>query len=137
MFSNFGRTLVLLRELQGKSQAKLAREAGIGKSQLSKYETGKELPKLESLAKVLSALGIGLLDLFSTLEVVDRRDKSLHEKMDHPLDWMRPRPEFQSDLLSEETCATFNQIFSDLLTLHQRVLGELLRLASRPQKGEP
>ena len=61
MFANLGRTLSLLQELRGKSQARVAREAGIGKSQLSKYENGKELPKLDSLEKVLNALEVGVL----------------------------------------------------------------------------
>ena len=73
MFRNLGRSLTLLREMRGKSQAQVAREAGIGKSQLSKYESGKELPKLDSLEKVLTALDLGPVDLFSTLEMVDRR----------------------------------------------------------------
>ena len=37
----------------------MARLAGIGKSQLSKYESGKELPKLDSLEKVLLVLNVG------------------------------------------------------------------------------
>ena len=53
MFERLGLCLRTFRELSGKSQASVAREAGIGKSQLSKYENGKELPKLDSLGKVL------------------------------------------------------------------------------------
>ena len=48
MFANLGMTLSLLREIRGKSQSRVAREARIGKSQLSKYENGRELPKLDS-----------------------------------------------------------------------------------------
>ena len=40
MFRNLGTTIRLLRELRGYSQAALARRAGMGKSQLSKYEQG-------------------------------------------------------------------------------------------------
>src|SRR5262245_66080811 len=77
MFANLGRTLGLLRELRGKSQARVAREAGIGKSQLSKYENGKELPKLDSLEKVLNALGVGHFEFFYTLYLVDERAAGL------------------------------------------------------------
>jgi transcriptional regulator with XRE-family HTH domain len=77
MFLNLGRTLSLLRELRGKSQARVAREAGIGKSQLSKYENGKELPKLDSLEKVLNALKVGYFEFFYTLYLVDRRAADL------------------------------------------------------------
>src|SRR5947208_15554846 len=77
MFVNLGRTLSLLRELRGKSQARVAREAGIGKSQLSKDQNGKELPKLDSLEKVLNALKVGYYEFFYTLHVVDRRAAAL------------------------------------------------------------
>jgi transcriptional regulator with XRE-family HTH domain len=64
MFEHVGLALRVLRELKGVSQAGLARQAGLGKSQLSKYENGKDLPKLDSLAKVLSALEAEPLALF-------------------------------------------------------------------------
>jgi transcriptional regulator with XRE-family HTH domain len=72
MFHNFGRTLVRLRVRAGKSQAAIARAAGMGKSQLSKYENSKELPKLESLERVLVAMGVGYFEFFRMLDVVDR-----------------------------------------------------------------
>src|SRR5436309_12561490 len=77
MFTNLGRTLGLLRELRGKSQARVAREAGIGKSQLSKYENGKELPKLDSREKVLNALDVGHVEFFYTLYLLDDRAAEL------------------------------------------------------------
>jgi transcriptional regulator with XRE-family HTH domain len=81
-FGNLGRTLSLLRDLRGKSQAELARSAGVGKSQLSKYENGKELPRLDSLERVLVALGIGYVEFFQTLALIDRRVRTLgHEQM--------------------------------------------------------
>jgi transcriptional regulator with XRE-family HTH domain len=80
MFDNLGPTLILLREILGKSQAAVAREAKIGKSQLSKYENGKELPKLDSLGRVLGALGIGQCDFFNTLELVNRRASDFNQE---------------------------------------------------------
>lgn len=64
MFEHLGLSLMVMRELKGVSQAELARRAGIGKSQLSKYENGKELPKLDSLQKVLEALEADSLAFF-------------------------------------------------------------------------
>jgi len=77
MFQNFGRTLVRLRVRAGKSQAAVARAAGMGKSQLSKYENSKELPKLESLERVLVALDVGYFDFFWALDVVDRGEPAV------------------------------------------------------------
>ncbi len=134
MFANLGLTLILLRELLGKSQAQVARAARVGKSQLSKYENGKELPKLESLERVLSALGIGPLELFSTLEMVDRRAAGLEKKPEDPLDWLSLGTGFQSGVLAESTTAGFNQVIADLLALHRLVVGETVRRVHR--KGE-
>ena len=66
LFAELGRTLRDLREAAGLTQAALARKAGVGKSQMSKYEQGKELPKLETLEKLLTALGTDPLTLFYT-----------------------------------------------------------------------
>jgi transcriptional regulator with XRE-family HTH domain len=77
MFANLGRTLSLLRELRGKSQSRVAREARIGKSQLSKYENGKELPKLDSLEKILRVLKVDMFEFFYTLYLVDGRASAL------------------------------------------------------------
>jgi DNA-binding XRE family transcriptional regulator len=71
MFENLGPALGLLRELRRHSQAEVARRAGIGKSQLSKYENGKELPKLDSLEKVLNVLGVEAVALFAVVAVID------------------------------------------------------------------
>ncbi|HBL29247.1 MAG TPA: hypothetical protein DD490_20645 [Acidobacteria bacterium] len=64
MFAKLGKALRELRESAGLSQAKLAHKAGVGKSQLSKYEAGRELPRLETLARVLRALDLEPLPLF-------------------------------------------------------------------------
>jgi transcriptional regulator with XRE-family HTH domain len=86
-FANLGRALFLLRDLRRVSQAALARSAGIGKSQLSKYENGRELPKLDSLGKLLAKLGVGYLEFFYTMAMVDLREESIGEvpTLDAPL----------------------------------------------------
>ena|SRR5215213_11638535 len=72
MFESLGLTLRVFRELSGCSQAEIARKAQIGKSQLSKYENGKELPRLESLGKVIAVLGTTPLMVFYVNSVLDR-----------------------------------------------------------------
>jgi transcriptional regulator with XRE-family HTH domain len=132
MFSNLGRTLSLLRELRGKSQARVAREAGIGKSQLSKYENGKELPKLDSLEKVLIALKVGYFEFFYTLYLVDRRASDLEGDEaaagsatvpDAPL-YLPPLD--GNTLLSQSTDQAFNQVFTDLLLLYRRIFEQMV-----------
>jgi transcriptional regulator with XRE-family HTH domain len=148
MFVNLGRTLGLLRELRGKSQALVAREAGIGKSQLSKYENGKELPKLDSLEKVLRALHVGYFEFFYTLYLVDGRAADLAQS-----DSARPgRPAVPGDggdggggnggfkrdllylppllkghpLIAESTDEAFTKVFSDLLVLYRQVFEQVV-----------
>jgi transcriptional regulator with XRE-family HTH domain len=139
MFVNLGRTLSLLRELRGRSQAWVAREAGIGKSQLSKYENGKELPKLDSLEKVLLVLEVGHFEFFYTLYLVDRRaadlnrgkegkekEEAAHEPSldDEPV---YPPPIFKGHpLLSEPTDQAFTRVFADLLLLYRRVFEQVV-----------
>lgn len=73
MFSELGGTLRSLRESKDLSQGELARRAGMGKSQISKYEKGKELPKLDSLERLLEALGAEPLMLFYTAHLLKHR----------------------------------------------------------------
>lgn len=140
MFVNLGRTLSLLRELRGRSQAWVAREAGIGKSQLSKYENGKELPKLDSLEKVLLVLEVGHFEFFYTLYLVDRRAADLNRGTakepekgtagDEPSlddEPVYPPPIFKGHpLLSEPTDQAFTRVFADLLLLYRRVFEQVV-----------
>jgi transcriptional regulator with XRE-family HTH domain len=132
MFLHLGRTLSLLRELRGKSQAGVAREAGIGKSQLSKYENGKELPKLDSLEKVLKALKVGYFEFFYTLYLVDRRAADLGRADEEengrssgqPL--RMPHLLTGNTLLADTTDQAFSQVFTDLLLLYRRVFEQMV-----------
>jgi transcriptional regulator with XRE-family HTH domain len=74
MFRTLGSALRLFREQLGLSQSELARRAGMGKSQVSKYEGGKELPKLESLERLLGVLGTEPLTLFYTAHLLQHRE---------------------------------------------------------------
>ncbi|HWM90003.1 MAG TPA: helix-turn-helix transcriptional regulator [Thermoanaerobaculia bacterium] len=89
MFGNLGKTLALLREMRGYSQLALCREARIGKSQLSKYEKGRELPKLETLERVLRVLNVQPLSFFYTVamldDLVEKLDGSIRRKAVPPL----------------------------------------------------
>jgi len=105
MFANLGKALARVRDRRGASQTKVARLAGIGKSQLSKYESGKELPKLDSLEKVLLVLNVGYFEFFRVLAVLDRGEEL-----------RAPSAEDVDDL--------FARINRSLFTLHREVLKE-------------
>lgn len=73
VFDGLGKALRWLRGKQDKRQYQLAEEAGITKAMLSAYETGKQRPSLETLEKVLEALGVGLAELHDALDIVNER----------------------------------------------------------------
>ena len=50
--------LRVAREQRGLTQAKLSALSGIGRSQISKYEAGKEHMKLETLERLLEPLSM-------------------------------------------------------------------------------
>ena len=68
-----GKALRWLRTKQDRRQYELAAAAGITKAMLSSYETGKQKPSLETLEKVLDALGADLADLHEALQIVNDR----------------------------------------------------------------
>ncbi|HEX3530240.1 MAG TPA: helix-turn-helix transcriptional regulator [Thermoanaerobaculia bacterium] len=105
MFANLGLALARIRERRGVSQTKIARLAGIGKSQLSKYENGKELPKLDSLEKILLVLSVGHFEFFRMIALLDQEEE------------LRvPSPDEVDDL--------FARINRSLFTLHSEVVKE-------------
>jgi transcriptional regulator with XRE-family HTH domain len=107
MFQNLGRTLIRLRERSGKSQAALARAAGVGKSQLSKYENSKELPKLDSLERVLAALGVGYFEFFRMLDFADREQPGTQP------------------LTEEEIDERFTRLTQGVFALHREIVRKL------------
>jgi transcriptional regulator with XRE-family HTH domain len=87
VFEGLGKALRWLRAKQDRRQYQVAEDAGITKAMLSAYETGKQKPSLETLDKILDALGCDLADLHDALLVVnDRRggDPAAHRL--HPLE---------------------------------------------------
>lgn len=81
-FDKVGKAILLLREKQNKSQKELAAEAGITGAMLSNYETGVKKPSLDSMGKILDALGIYVGKLDDALDVVN--DRELHRPPEPP-----------------------------------------------------
>ena len=72
-FDNLGQALRWLRNRQQRKQYEIAQAAGITKAMLSAYETGKQNPSIETLEKILDALGAELADLHDALDIVNER----------------------------------------------------------------
>jgi transcriptional regulator with XRE-family HTH domain len=122
MFKHVGRALSALRELRGMSQAALARKAGIGKSQLSKYENCKEYPKLDSLEKLLRALGGRPLMLFYLVEALDRT------ATEAPMEALLVGAGFEPVLTASEE-VSYGKVMTELLALFKAQIEGRVRVA--------
>ncbi|OGP26831.1 MAG: hypothetical protein A2038_02950 [Deltaproteobacteria bacterium GWA2_57_13] len=58
-----GRQVRKLRKIKGMTQAQLARAAGILRPNLSRVESGRHRPSLETLEKIAAALKVPIVDL--------------------------------------------------------------------------
>src|SRR4051794_30186831 len=126
MFRNLGPALRLMREERGLSQSALARAAGIGKSQLSKYESGRERPKLDSLEKLLTVLSIRVADFFTVVSLIDRE----LARIDDPESPAAGEPAV-SGLLPEIVQKALVQIHQDLSNLQSALVVEVVRKGLR------
>lgn len=114
MFDRLGLTLKVLREMSGISQAALAQKARLGKSQLSKYESGRELPKLDSLARLLAALDTTPLQLFY---VHDLLEKSRDSRDGAAVALLRQHT--GGPLFGEDEASRYRHLFGELLGLFE------------------
>ncbi len=81
-FQGLGPALKMIREKTGLSAAAVATRAGVGKSQLSKYEKGRETPRLESLARILAVLGVEPLAYFYLVNAIGRSVTDSHVRVE-------------------------------------------------------
>jgi transcriptional regulator with XRE-family HTH domain len=71
---HLGKALRLLRTRQNTTQVAIADRAGLTKAMLSCYETGAQLPSMQSLAATLQALGADFHDLQDAIDQVQEQD---------------------------------------------------------------
>lgn len=118
-FRNLGRTLALLRDMRGMGLRATARKAGVGVSQLSKYEHGHGLPRLESLEKILTALGVTIFDLFTTMALLDLREEEIRSGTQR--DSMLLSLLTSRGILGDPVSAALRRVVDDLVLLHGEI----------------
>ena len=70
----FARIIINLREKAGLTQREFAKKVGMKQSQLARIESGKQTPKLKTLAKLAAAAGYEVeVNLVSIEEEDDRK----------------------------------------------------------------
>lgn len=131
MWRNLGKALALVRAVRQMTQQDVATEAGIGKGQLSKYEHGKENPKLESLERLLRVLGVSPADFFYTLEIVDGRADAITGLQGRSVDLRSVAR--GSSLLEVGTTQVFGSVLSEVLKLCEVCVQQALRPDSLQQ----
>lgn len=131
LFGQVGLALQALRELRGSSQAALSRKAGIGKSQLSKYENGKELPKLDSLEKILLALEIRPHTLFYVSQILSQ----ILEDNDFPSPLLAEAG-FGANLLTQKEQEAYSRVLLDLMNLFQCQLEGRIRATVKHERSQ-
>ncbi len=137
MFQNLGNTLALIRNLRRKSQAQIARDAGIGRSQLSRYENGTELPGLDPLSSILGALDISIHEFLFTLALVDERASLLSSCDASTQRSLLVIPRQGGSLELPKMESVFDQLQTFILNLHRLVYAELVfRQVPEPESGK-
>jgi transcriptional regulator with XRE-family HTH domain len=134
MFKNLGPALILLRELRGLSQAEVARRAGVGKSRVSKYEKGRESPKLASLQRMLEVLDVRQDAFFSVVAFLDRLPEALSALPGAPVPPFAMVPSTASFLPLDEA---FADSFKALFSLHRQMLEMFFNRLSRDSPVDP
>jgi transcriptional regulator with XRE-family HTH domain len=115
--------------VKGTITSDLARLAGVGKSQLSKYESGKELPRLDSLARILFALRSSPSTLFYVVDFLNHMN--CEEVKRQPLLDLAVGP-----LLSDTAHEAFSSMLAGLFGLFQAKADlRLLEARRRTPKG--
>lgn len=132
MFEHLGQALRMTREHAGMTLTELARQAGLGKSQLSKYERGKEVPKLDSLAKLLEALGVDALAFFYLEHLISVGTQALEE--------LPARLEGEATfgpLLGRREETAYTQVLQDIFNLFRATVeGRVAEWLNSKQKGK-
>jgi transcriptional regulator with XRE-family HTH domain len=72
LFRHFGLCLRTFRVLSGHTGGEIARRANITASQFSKFELGRELPRLSTFERILMSLELSPLTFFNGLAALER-----------------------------------------------------------------
>ena len=121
---DLGPALALLRDRKDLTQAEVARRAGLGKSQLSKYEAGKEVPTLPSLVRLLRVLGVGLAEFWYTVHVL----KELPPSPGQPVELL-PRG------LLPQLDDSFAEVLKAVFRLHREAVTQMIERQAAERKG--
>lgn len=76
-----GELIRLARKEKGMTQKQVAELCGMADSAIRKYESGSQTPKLKTLQRIATALGVSYWDLIPDLEPDEEEDPSIMEEI--------------------------------------------------------
>jgi transcriptional regulator with XRE-family HTH domain len=120
MFGRIGQALAIIRQERGISQVELADQCRIGRSQVSKYEAGKELMKLDTLEKILRVLSIEPDQFFRLVASLD--------------DSLKPLPEAEMELRDRKLRDAFLNLHSAIDHLQDAIERSQPQVPSQPSQ---
>lgn len=126
LLDGLDRSLRWLRQRQKKRQYQVAKAAGITKSMLSAYETGKNDPTLKTLEKILAALDCDLVDLHNAVEIVNGRTATAQRFGVAPRPGHGPRPPGTHPAADRQLPEEIDLALSEMLDGCHRLLRQVL-----------
>jgi transcriptional regulator with XRE-family HTH domain len=99
--SEFGPQLSELRQARGWSQVKLAQQAGLDPSTVSRFEAGSRAPERDTVLKIADALVLPVLDRERLLAAAGFRSEAWDDPMLAELAQLLNDPAVPSETLSE------------------------------------
>ncbi|HVT59045.1 MAG TPA: helix-turn-helix transcriptional regulator [Thermoanaerobaculia bacterium] len=84
MFQWVGETLRRIRKDKGKTLEKLAREAELGRGQLSRIENARQEATFTTLAKILGAQGVSRREYFHRYDLVEAEASAIEQSARQP-----------------------------------------------------
>lgn len=142
-FKALGRALRWIRQRQGLKQYEVAEKAGITKAMLSSYENEKQRPAVETLERILDALGIELDYLAYAIRVVRHEEERRTGERDPPGARTAPPPqESHYDLertlgLERRLEPAEEQAVAQMLDGYHALLRYMLKRPYEPLGSEP
>lgn len=128
-----GQRIRQIRQQRGYTQKKVAEACGMADSAIRKYESGAQVPRIETLQRIASALNVPVIELLGTVDEMDKQitekltdaKKSLDEGKGVTSDWEK-RVKWAEAVMSASQAATLAEQRKISQELEQQTQDEML-----------
>lgn len=81
-----GENIRKIRKEKGLTQSELAKKIGMSYQQIGQYEKGKRQPKIETIDKIATALGVRIVDITRDFKFSDYQKTSEFQRLERSVD---------------------------------------------------